>query len=204
MTVEEAKKILLAAKLSPLEQIALHVLFEEISYDDLPDEIWRDVVGYEGLYQVSNLDRVKSFRKGKIRILKANAGIRGYFRVVLCKDFDKKNRFVHVLVAKAFIPNPENKSQVNHISGDKSDNRVTNLEWMTPEENIRHAFDNGLRKSGCEHFRSKFTAEQVREIRRDCIPGDSERGFKAFARKFNVTSRIIRDAFYRKSYLDVE
>lgn len=204
MTVNEAKEVLLAANLNPNERNALHVLLEEIDYKDLPNEIWRDVIGYEGLYQVSNFGRVKSFKNNKIKILKSNVGIGGYLRVVLCKDFDKKNRFVHVLVAKAFIPNPENKRQVNHIDGNKQNNRVDNLEWNTPAENIHHAFDIGLRKSGCGHFRAKFTAEQVREIRRDCVPGDPELGFKVFARKFNVTPRIIANAFYCKSYKEVE
>ena len=204
MTVDEAKKILLAAQLSPLEKNALHVLLEKIDYKDLPGEEWRDVVGYEGLYQVSNCGRVKSFKKDKAKIIKSNPGIGGYLRVVLCKDFDKKNRFVHVLVAQAFIPNPEGKRQVNHIDGDKNNNRVSNLEWVTPAENIHHAFETGLRKIGCEHFRAKLTAEQVREIRRDCVPGDPELGFKSFSRKFNVTPKIIRDAFYGKSYQNVE
>lgn len=203
MTVNEAKEILLAANLSPNERNALYVLLEEIDYQDLPHEIWREVVGYEGLYQVSNFGRVKSFCRGKGKIIKSNVGIGGYLRVVLCKDFDKKNRFVHVLVAKAFIPNPEGKKQINHRDGNKKNNHVSNLEWMTPKENIRHALDTGLRKSGCEHFRAKFTAEQVREIRRDCIPGDPELGFKGYARKFKVTPRIVRDVFYGISYKDV-
>jgi len=204
MTVNEAKKILLAANLSPNERNALYVLLQEIDYKDLPNEEWRDVVGYEGLYQVSNYGRVKSFHKDKIKILKFGVGIGGYLRVVLCKDFKKKNRFVHVLVAQAFIPNPENKPEVNHDDGNKFNCHVSNLFWATSSENKKHAVEHGLMKSGCEHFRAKFTAEQVREIRRDCVPGDPERGFRAFAEKFNVTHRIIRDAYYRISYKDVE
>ena len=179
-------------------------MLEEIDYKDLPDEEWRDVAGYEGLYQVSNCGRVKSFQKDKIKILKSSVSPFGYLRVVLCKDFNKKNRFVHVLVAQAFIPNPDNKPQVNHIDGNKKNNHVSNLEWMTRSENIIHAFANGLSKSGCKHGKAKFTPDQVREIRRDCVPGDPERNFKAFARKFNVTPKIISDAFCGKSYKDVD
>ena len=204
MTIDEAKKILLAAKLSPLEQNALHVFLQEIDYKDLPDEEWRDVVGYEGLYQVSNFGRVKSFQKNKVKILKSNLGIGGYLRVVLCKNEKKKNRFVHVLVAKAFITNPENKTQVNHRDGNKKNNHVSNLEWVTPKENIEHAFKNGLRKIGYEHHEAKLLPDQIREVRRDCVPGDPERGFRAFAKKFNVTHRIISDAYYGKSYQNVE
>ncbi len=204
MTVNEAKKILQAANLTPPERNALYVLLEEIGYGDLPDEIWRDVVGYEGYYKVSNFGRVKSFHKGKSKILKFGVSPFGYLRVVLCKDFKKKNRPIHILVAQAFIPNPDNKRQINHIDGDKTNNHVSNLEWATPAENIHHAFAMGLRKSGYEHFRAKFTPEQVREIRRDCVPGDSELGFKPFAKKFNVTPKIISDAYYCKSYQNVD
>ena len=204
MTVDEAKEILLAANLSPNERNALYVLLETIDYRDLDGEEWRDVVDYEGLYQVSNFGRVRSFQKDKMKILKSGFSAFGYLRVVLCKDFQKKNRSIHILVAKAFIPNPEGKTQVNHIDGDKKNNHVSNLEWATPAENIHHAFEVGLRKSGCEHFRAKLTAEQVREIRRDCVPGDPERGFRAFAEKFHVTHRIIRDAYYGISYKDVD
>lgn len=206
MTVNEAKEILLAAQLSPLERTALQFLILELdSYcEELPDEIWRDIVDYGGKYQVSNFARVRSLYRGKTRLIKPDIIHTGYLRVTLYKDGKTKNHYVHVLVAQAFIPNPEGKRQVNHIDGNKTNNRVENLEWLTPSENIQHAFETGLSKSGCEHGRAKFTAEQVREIRRDCVPGDPELGFKPFARKFNVTPKIIRDAFYRRSYKDVE
>ena len=204
ITVDQAREILPAANLNPLERNALYVLPEKIDYKDLPGEEWRDVVGYEGLYQVSNLGRVRSFKRDKAKIIKSNPGIGDYLRVVLCKDFDKKNRFVHVLVAQAFIPNPEGKKQVNHLDGNKKNNCVDNLAWATPAENIAHAFDMGLRKSGSKHFRAKLTPDQVREIRRDCIPGDPERGFRAFAEKFHVTHKIIENAYYRVSYQDVD
>ena len=210
MTVNEAKKILLALKLNPLEQTALQFLLLEIdSYSaSLPNEIWRDIVDddvdYEGKYQVSNFARVRSFHRDKVKIIKPDIIHTGYLRVLLYKNGKTKSYYVHVLVAKAFIPNPENKTQVNHIDGNKFNNNVENLEWVTPSENIVHAFEKGLSKSGCKHGRAKFTAEQVREIRRDCVPGDPELGFRAFAEKFNVTHRIIRDAYYHISYKDVE
>ncbi|MBR1646190.1 MAG: NUMOD4 motif-containing HNH endonuclease [Selenomonadaceae bacterium] len=204
MTVDEAKKILLAANLSPLERNALHVLLEKIDYKDLPGEEWRDVVGYEGLYQVSNCGRVKSFQKDNVKILKSNPGIGGYLRVVLCKDFKKKNRFVHVLVAQAFIPNPEGKRQINHIDGNKQNSHVSNLEWVTPAENIQHALKMGLIQSGCDRFDALLNVDQVREIRRDCIPNDRQLGFSAFARKFNVSDAVVRLAYYGETYKYVE
>ena len=85
MTVDKAKKILLAANLSPNERNALYVLLEEISYEDMPGEEWRDIDGYEGLYQVSNLGRVRNFIRNKMKILKSGVSHFDYLRVVLCK-----------------------------------------------------------------------------------------------------------------------
>ena len=204
MTVDEAKEILLAAPLNPREKTALRLILSEIDCKDLPNEIWRDVIGYESIYQVSNLGRIKSFHRRHVKLLNLETDLNGYTRCGLYKDGKTKHVFVHVLVAQAFIPNPEGKKQVNHISGDKADNRVENLEWLTPSENIVHAFDLGLSKQGCEHGRAKFTAEQIRDIRTNCVPGDSELGFKAFAKKYNVTPRVVQLVYYRKSYINVE
>lgn len=114
---------------------------------------WRDIPGFEGLYQAS--------RNGKIRrltakvfhprqnteitrnghVMKSYTTSDGYQALMLCKDGKKKRARVHRLVAMAFIPNPEAKPCINHKNGDKSDNRVDNLEWCTYRENSRHAVD---------------------------------------------------------------
>lgn len=103
-------------------------------------EIWRDIKDYEGLYQVSNFGRIRSFITN--RILKQGNISCGYLAVVLCKNGKKKMYSVHRLVASTFIPNPENKPQVNHKNENKQDNRVENLEWMTAKDNINHGTHN--------------------------------------------------------------
>lgn len=110
----------------------------------MEEEIWKDVKGYEGLYQISNFGRVKSLvYKGKIKELQTDKN--GYARTSLWKKNNGSLKQVHRLVAIAFIPNPQNKSQVNHIDGNKKNNNVNNLEWVTPSENSIHAYRMGLR-----------------------------------------------------------
>ena len=104
-------------------------------------EQWKDIPGYEGLYQVSTLGRIKGNRG--IKSLRIDKG--GYLTVWLCKCSAQKNYKAHRLVAIAFIPNPENKATVNHIDGNKQNNCVENLEWATHSENINHANRTGLR-----------------------------------------------------------
>lgn len=94
-------------------------------------EIWKDIIGYEGLYQVSNFGRVKSFKFGKERILKPGTNKYGYLIVILCKNGKVKHFYVHRLVAEAFIPNPHNYPCVNHKDECKTNNNVNNLEWCT-------------------------------------------------------------------------
>lgn len=108
-------------------------------------EVWKDVKGYEGVYQVSNYGRVR-----KITILK-QCNKKGYRKISLHKQGTIKTFAVHRLVAEAFIPNPDNKLEVNHINAIKDDNNVNNLEWVTREENMKHAVNKGLLKPDTNH-----------------------------------------------------
>ena len=111
-------------------------------------EIWKPVKGYAGLYEVSNLGRLRSLpRKGtKGGIISATySNTKHYAHVPLTKNAKGRTVSLHRIVAEAFIPNPENKPQVNHKDGNKRNNAVDNLEWATPEENMQHAFRTGLK-----------------------------------------------------------
>lgn len=142
------------------------------------EEIWKDIDGFEGYYQVSNMGRVKSldrfvkhnwggYKLNKGKILKSySKNGTNYEFVVLCVKNKRRMKSVHRLVAEAFMPNPENKPEVNHISGSKIDNRIQNLEWCTRSENQLHAFANNLKCSnGTKHSQHKLSNEDIIFIR---------------------------------------
>ena len=103
------------------------------------EEIFVDIVGFKSNYQISNFGNVKSLKFNKEKLLKTNLNTYGYPKISLKKDNKNITISVHILVAKAFIPNIYNKKSVNHKNKNKQDNNVENLEWVTPFENTRHA-----------------------------------------------------------------
>jgi len=134
-------------------------------------EVWKDVKGYEGLYQVSNLGRVKSLERTvtakngskrtiRQRILKPKTERNGYLRVILCKGNGKKKTLkVHRLVCEAFHENPENKPCVNHIDENKANNTASNLEWCSYKENNNH----GTRNERRAKAQSKTVGQYTRD-----------------------------------------
>lgn len=120
-------------------------------------EIWKPIPGYEGLYEVSTHGRVKSYKRAVVIVLKARVNKEGYLYLGLCKDGEVVTHRVHRLVAVTFIPNAENKPEVNHKNGVRHESYVENLEWVTRQENVDDIYK--VRKvkikCGIEHRGSK-------------------------------------------------
>ncbi len=121
------------------------------------EEVWKDIKDYEGKYQVSNIGNIRSLEyhnaKGikRIGLLRQAKDKKGYLRCALSKCSRLSTFKVHRLVATAFIPNPNNLPQINHIDGDKSNNKVNNLEWCDNSYNQKHAYSTGLNPTHAAH-----------------------------------------------------
>lgn len=141
-------------------------------------ERWAPIQGYGGSYEVSDQGNVRSLKyrnRAEVRKIKQHKDRKGYLLVSLCKEGKMLTKKVHRLVATAFIPNNEDRPQVNHINGDKADNRATNLEWCTDSENLRHAYRCGLKRASAEwgtvlgkkhgaESRAKWRKKQMKSI----------------------------------------
>lgn len=155
----------------------------------MEQEIWKFIEGFEK-YQISSYGRVRSFKNNKESILKPGKVGSGYYKVGLYKNNISKQFLIHRLVANAFITNPENEPQVNHKNGLKTDNHVTNLEWVTAKENIHHGWKTGLmenaRKSG----------------KKNAIIANESRKMPIFSSKLNMQFESVRYAsrYIQKTY----
>lgn len=166
-------------------------------------EVWKDIAGYEGLYQVSNRGRVRSLARvvphstgGKLTVspkILIPKDRNGYDHVSLWKNNKEYRVKVHRLVAQVFIPNPENKPEVNHIDANPKNNVVENLEWVTRRENMRHAINLGLVSHPVGEYLpySKLTESDVVKMRK---LRNSGMGYQDIAKLFNVNTRTTRAA----------
>ncbi len=170
------------------------------------DEVWEDVLGFCGLYKISNYGRLLSYNKNKSgRLMKPG--------LLLCRKANKpllhkmsldsidKPKTVHRLVAAHFIPNPLNLAEVNHKDGNKHNNHISNLEWVTHKENIQHAVDNGLTNKGENSFLSKLTEQQVLEIRK--LKENSDISLIKLAKLYKVTPNTIKCIITRKTWTHI-
>lgn len=179
------------------------------------NEKWKDIIGYEGFYQVSNKGRVKRTAEKfpyKEHYLKAISNRYGYLYVCLCIKNKHKVKTIHRLVAQAFIPNDENKPCVNHIDGNKTNNNVGNLEWCTHSENTTHAYKAKLINITTEKFiksnqakskaRRKCTDEQVKEIKK--IHVETGWGSHRIAQIVKLNRAIVENIIRNRNYKEIE
>lgn len=178
----------------------------------MENEIWKDILNYEGYYQVSNLGRIKSLKRYvkkrwdtliliDEKILKPILRKDGYYRIKLCKNGNYDHPLVHQVVLKTFVKNLENKPQINHINGDKSNNKLNNLEWTTISENIQHSYNNNLHKKlrGVKNGASKLTETDILEIRKI----GKLRKVKDTAFKYNITTHTVWCILNNKSWTHI-
>jgi len=169
-------------------------------------EEWKDISEFEG-YEVSNFGNIRSINRTcvgrpgvtKGKLLKPFINRRGYLEVNLFENSKSTPKIIHRLVAKAFIPNLENKPQVNHIDGNKLNNRVDNLEWMSNSENQKHAYSLGLQptKAGEKNGRATLTNDTVTILKELYNSGKS---VKEVAKVMNISLSKIRQIIYGSSW----
>lgn len=173
-------------------------------------EIWKYINGYEGLYKVSNMGNVKScetklitdgkeYLKKEFMLKPARKTVKYiYYGLYNIENNTYKLYSAHRLVAIHFIPNPENKSQVNHKFGNKFDNRASVLEWNTQKENINHAVALGLVKCGEDNKFSKLTNREAKEIRKKYIRNVYT--LKMLSKEYRVSIKTIQNVLQNKHY----
>ena len=183
---------------------------------EIKNEIWKRVIGYEGQYEVSNMGRLRYVAKTVMRFRKDTSrshavsikgkttngyfNKKGYLATKLWKDKDKKCVIIHRLVAMAFIPNPNNLPQVNHIDGVKSNNKVQNLEWCDNSHNIKHAYSNGLmNRKGERQNTCKIKETDVLEIR-EFYSKNPNSLLKIYAEKLGITTTSVCRIIKRQAW----
>jgi hypothetical protein len=169
---------------------------------------WKDIQGYEDLYRVNANGEIYSVKSDKILkpFYRGSRPDNRYFVVELHKNNKGKTVSIHRLVAEAFIPNPSGLPCVNHKDGNKFNNNVENLEWCSYKQNNVHAYKTGLKKCyyGTENKNSKLSYNDVVEIKKNLILGDSQYGTRPLAEKYGVDHKVIMDIYHNKKYQDVK
>lgn len=169
--------------------------------------MWKGIKGYENKYQVSDDGKVRSLQRHinngsangmtlACRILKQTKNPHGYYQVSLMNNGIRSVRYVHRLVAEAFIQNTNDLPVVNHIDGNKSNNCVDNLEFVSYHSNNQHAYDTGLHKKGNDHYRSVLSDSDVKQIRRE----GKYTTYEKIGNKYNVSKATIRDVLTGRTW----
>lgn len=168
----------------------------------------------EDLYEIDEMGNVYSLPRlkrtpttkfmSKEKKLKPYKNCWGYMLVDMRKDGKRFIKCVHRLVAETFIPNMNNKTQVNHIDGNKENNCVDNLEWVTCSENQYHAFEIGLKPKNFNHPFSKFTKEDILYIRNNYQKNKKGFGIRTLARKYGVCDSTIRQIVVGITYKNIK
>jgi len=172
-------------------------------------EIWKDIHNFSN-YQISNMGNIK--RKERLiidsrnhkyllkeKILKSTKLKNGYLTVTLRKNKKSYLKYIHVLVAESFLGFNKNLI-VNHKDGNKDNNHVTNLEWVTYSENNQHAYDNNLKSKNENFYNSKLTIEEIKEIR---IIYPKIKNYNVLAKKYNVSRATIRDIILKRTWKNI-
>lgn len=175
------------------------------------NEIWKDIEGYEGYYQVSSHGKVRSMerevpdpriksgvKKVSSRVMKPGVHNRGYLKVSLRKGGAKQMLYIHRLVGSAFLERDEHRTTINHLDGDKTNNHVSNLEWLSHLDNVRHARETGLAPT---RPRAKITKLDVLWIREWLSQGFKQ---QAIAEAFGLDARSISAINVGRTWGDVE
>lgn len=178
----------------------------------MSNETWKDIEGYEGIYQVSDMGRIKSMAREKRNkwgtfmvgemIMKPIIDRNGYRTIRLAKEGKQKAAFIHRLVLSAFVRSPGVGDDCNHKDGDKGNNSLSNLEWVSRSQNVAHAERFGLayHPTGEGSHNAKFTNEQVERIRGEYEFGVRGKGTCVLAKKYGVSTRTMRRILLGETY----
>ena len=168
------------------------------SLKENPAESWHNVKGCHGALQISNLARVRKIKNGVVAIIVPHLDNYGYLRIRFSRQGKKMLFQVHRLMAEIFVPNPDGKPEVDHINGNKLDCRIENLRWVTHAENMRHAAELGLMKSGEDNHSAKLTNLQAKAVYH--LTQTTNFSNAEIGKMFNVSSEIVRKIRHRLTY----